>query len=227
MSPEARVALSATVWLVLVTGLIALAVIGITYRPLLRRVATFLMVEDPLEPAAAIVLLGGELPFRAFEAARLFQAGWAPQIVLVRGHGARRQAARQALQELNLDLPESWEQNRTVLMRLGVPAAAIRMPEEKVIGGTLEELQIVARFLPPQGGPIILVTSKFHTRRVRMTWRYVTGGKVRSIIRIAEQDPFDPQRWWQHRSYILPVVREYLGLVNYALGFPVSAQENK
>ena len=69
--------------------------------------------------------------------------------------------------------------------------------------------------------PVILVTSKYHTRRTRLTWNYVTDGRSQAIVRAASGDPFDPDSWWKTRSYALSVVREYLGLANYYAGFPV------
>jgi uncharacterized SAM-binding protein YcdF (DUF218 family) len=70
--------------------------------------------------------------------------------------------------------------------------------------------------------PVILVTSKYHTRRTRLTWQYVSGGQSQAIVRAPSGDPFDPERWWQTRSFVLSVIREYLGLFNYWLGFPVT-----
>jgi len=69
---------------------------------------------------------------------------------------------------------------------------------------------------------VILVTSTFHTRRARLTWKYVTAGRSQAIVRAASGDPFDPDRWWQQRRFALSVVREYLGLINYYAGFPVT-----
>lgn len=206
--------------------LVSIVLIGVSYRPALRKVASFLIVEDPLEPASAIVVLGGQVPFRAMEAAQLYQARWAPQIALTRGEGRLREA-RGALNALGIDAPEEWERSRAVLLRLGVPASAIVVSETPVIGGTLEELETVAKMLHLGATPVILVTSRVHTRRVRLTWRHVTGGKSRPIARIAPRDPFDPNRWWYQRRFIMSVLREYLGLLNYALGFPVAAKEAK
>jgi hypothetical protein len=71
--------------------------------------------------------------------------------------------------------------------------------------------------------PVILVTSKYHTRRTRLTWNFVSEGRSQPIVRAASGDPFDPDRWWQQRGFALSVAREYLGLMNYYAGFPVGA----
>jgi uncharacterized SAM-binding protein YcdF (DUF218 family) len=48
-------------------------------------VGRWLVVEDPLDKAQAIVVLSGGMPMRAREAAKLYNAGYAPQIWLTRG----------------------------------------------------------------------------------------------------------------------------------------------
>ena len=88
--------------------------------------------------------------------------------------------------------------------------------------GTLEELQAVYGALGAKDAPVILVTSKYHTRRTGLTWNYITAGRSQAIVRAASRDPFDPKRWWHTRRYALSVVREYLGLANYYAGFPVT-----
>src|SRR5205823_6205360 len=74
---------------------IPLAAFG--HAPILRGLASFLIAEDSLQPAAAIVPLGGQTPFREIEAARLYHAGWAPQVVIVR---KAANAESKALQKL-------------------------------------------------------------------------------------------------------------------------------
>jgi len=199
---------------VLLAGML---LVGIAHVPILREIASFLIIEDSLEPAAAIVALGGVPPFREMEAARLYHAGWAPRVVIVRG--ARREELK-ALQNMGIEVGETWELSREVLIRQGVPASAILVPKDEA-EGTLEELRAVYRALGSKDAPVILVTSKYHTRRTRLTWHHVTEGRSRGIVRASSQDPFDPSRWWRERRFVLSVVREYLGLINYYAGFPV------
>ena len=196
-------------------GVVLLFAVGLA--PLLRLMGSFLVVEDRLRPAAAIVALGGDPPFREMEAAKLYRAGWAPRVVIVRG--ARREESK-TLQDMGIEVGERWELSREVLIRQGVPASAILVPEEEA-EGTLEELQAVYRALGSKDATVILVTSKYHTRRTRLTWHHVTEGRSRGIVRASSQDPFDPSLWWRERRFVLSVVREYLGLINFYAGFPV------
>jgi uncharacterized SAM-binding protein YcdF (DUF218 family) len=200
---------------VLVAGLLLAAFAS---GPMLRGIALFLIVEDPLERAATIVPLGGQTPFREIEAAKLYRAGLAPHVLVVRSAPS---AEFEALRELGFKERQEWELRREVLIQQGVPASAISVLTT-MAGGTLEELQAVYRAMTSKDAPVILVTSKFHTRRTRLTWQYVTAGKSPPIVRAATDDPFDPNHWWQRRSFALSVVREYLGLINYYTRFAVA-----
>jgi hypothetical protein len=46
---------------------------GFGRMPILREIASFLIVEDPLQPADAIIALGGQTPFHEIEAAKLYR----------------------------------------------------------------------------------------------------------------------------------------------------------
>jgi uncharacterized SAM-binding protein YcdF (DUF218 family) len=200
-------------------GLLAtIVLVGAAHASILREIASFLIVEDSLRPAVAIVALGGQTPFREMEAARLYRSGFAPQVFVVR---EAPNAESDALKQLGVKKPQTWELARAVLIQQGVPPEAIAIPKDGATG-TLEELQAAYASLEQKDAPVILVTSKYHTRRTRLTWHYVTGGRSQAIVRAASGDPFDPERWWQQRSYALSVVREYLGLINYYAGFPVT-----
>src|ERR1017187_4105285 len=52
--------------------------------PLLRSAASLWIINDPLQHADAIVLLGGGLETRPFAAARLYRDGYAPRILVAR-----------------------------------------------------------------------------------------------------------------------------------------------
>ena len=111
--------------------------------------------------------------------------------------------------------------NRAVLERLGVPSGAIRMLSPGV-QNTVDELRLVAREMARGGADrVILVTSKPHSRRVRATWRAVVGKSPHAVVRYAESDAFDGQRWWERTADALAVSREVFGLMNVWAGFPV------
>ena len=192
--------------------------LAFTHAPLLRGIASFLIVEDPLIPASAILLLGGGTPFREMESAKLYKAGWAPLVIIGRDSGSTE---TKTLKQLGVKIQEGWEVSRDVFIRLGVPTGAIRIAHFQT-GGTLEELKEIYDTLQDKDAPVILVTSKIHTRRTRLTWNYVTQGRSLPIVRAASGDRFVPDRWWTKRLFAESVLHEYLGLINYYAGFPIA-----
>jgi uncharacterized SAM-binding protein YcdF (DUF218 family) len=185
---------------------------------MLSGIAHWLVVADPLRPAAPIVVLGGGVPFRAMEAAALDQQGWAPQVWVIRGEAP---AAEAALARLGIQVIGEETYNRQVLEQIGVPSAAIHILPEGV-QSTVAEVQLIARELRRIGGDrAILVTSKPHTRRVRATWRALVGDAPQAAVRYTTEEPYHPTRWWRQASDALAVSREVFGLLNVWAGFPV------
>ena len=179
-------------------------------------VGRWLVVEDPLEKAQAIVVLSGRIPMRAKEAGRLYNAGYAPQIWLTRGN---EPAA--SLQEMHIAYIGEDFFNTRVLMHEGVPSNAIRVLEP-LIDNTADEIRSVGDELSREkGSAVIIVTTKAHTRRVRTLWKELSGGRGRVIVRAAPNDPFAPEHWWRATGDSLDVVREVLGLLNAWAGLPL------
>src|SRR5436309_13458338 len=63
-----------------VAALVVLALVLV--RVALIEAGAWVVVEDPLEPARAVVVLGGGAPLRAMEAAKLYNQGWAHEVWL-------------------------------------------------------------------------------------------------------------------------------------------------
>lgn len=198
------------VLIAVIVGIVVLALI------IFLGVGRWLVVEDPLDKAQAIVVLSGGMPMRAQEAARLYNAGLAPQIWLTRGV---EPAA--SLQEMHIAYIGEDFFNSGVLMHEGVPSNAIRVLEP-AINNTADELHIITAELDrTKAETVIIVTSKAHTRRVRTLWRELSDGRGRAIVRAAPADTFAPDHWWRATRDALDVVREVLGLLNAWAGLPV------
>ena len=179
-------------------------------------IGRWLVVEDPLDKAQAIVVLGGRIPMRAKEAARLYNAGYAPQVWLTR---ANEPAA--SLQEMHIAYIGEDFYNSRVLMHDGVPSNAIHVLEPP-IDNTADEVRAIAAELERQKDTVvIIVTTKVHTRRVRTLWKKLSGGRGRAIVRAASTDSFAPEHWWRTTGDSLDVVREVLGLLNAWAGLPL------
>jgi len=202
--------------LVLLSLVIVLIAFGTV---LLLGVGRWLVVEDPLDKAQAIVVLSGRMPMRAKEAARLYNAAYAPQIWLTR---SSEPAA--SLQEMHIAFLGEDFYNSRVLMHEGVPSNAI-LALEPAIDNTADEIRAIAEELEREkGSAVIIVTTKVHTRRVHMLWKELSRGRGRVIVRAASTDSFEPGHWWRSTRDALDVVRETLGVLNAWAGLPLHAR---
>lgn len=201
------------VWGILGVVVLAAVVYG-ARRSLLTAMGSYLVVEDDVSPADAIVVLSGSLPDRILEAVDLFQAHMAPRIILTREEELPGLAALRARGGV---LPEHYEENLAIAQQLGVPASAVAvMP--RPVSSTLSEAQALVAYLRAEHiTSIVLVTSKAHARRARMTFRAVADGNLRIAVCPSRYDPFTVENWWQHRSWARRVVTEYAKLLNYLL----------
>ena len=207
-----RVPRSSALWIFASILLLALVAIVV----LLLNVGRWLVVEDPLEKATAIVVLSGRVPMRALEAARLYQANWAPQIWLT--HPNEPTAS---LAVLDIDEPGEDALNARILQHVGVPPADIHTLAP-AIANTADELHAIATEAEKQhAAVVIIVTTKAHTRRVHALWKKVGNGSARIVVRTPADDTFDPSHWWRSTTDVLDVVREVLGLLNASIGMPL------
>jgi uncharacterized SAM-binding protein YcdF (DUF218 family) len=176
----------------------------------------WLVVEDLLAKARAIVVLSGGMPLRAIEAAKLYREGYAPEVWLT--HSTEPGAT---LREM--DVPFSGEEfyNKLVLIHEGVPPGAIHILEPPIVNTADEIKAAAAARTRGKGEAVILVTTKVHTRRVRVLWQRLAKGEGRAIVRAASADPFDPRHWWRTTSGALDVLREVLGVLNVWAGLPL------
>jgi uncharacterized SAM-binding protein YcdF (DUF218 family) len=187
----------------------------------LRAAGPWLVTDDPLQPAKSVVVLGGQVPFRAMEAAAVYKQGWAPEVWLTQGAYTEVDAA---LDDLGIDRIPEHDYSRRVLDRLGVPDAAIRVLAERNVN-TADEIRAVKKRLEAVAADrVIIVTSKSHTRRVKTLWRKLVGNHPEAIVRYAADDPFDPVHWWDRREDALSVSREWLGLLSVWIGLQARSE---
>ena len=189
----------------------------------LRAAGRLLMVEDPLQPAQSIVALGGQMPVRSIEAAAIYRQGWAREVWLTEGGVFAEDVA---IQKLGIDRTPEFVYSRRVLERLGVPPPAIRvLPGNNQ--NTADEVRTIDRELKASGGRrVIIITSKYHTRRVRALWHVLARRDAQAIVRYSPDDPFDAAHWWRNSADADRVTHEWFGLLNAWAGFPLKSIRN-
>lgn len=181
-----------------------------------RGVGRWLVCQNSLRPADAIVVLSGGLPWRAEEAANIFRLGDAHEIWITREDSPAEELAPMGIQYLGEDY-----YSRQILIHNGVPDADIRVLPESIVN-TQQEVAEIARELHREGKTsAIIVTSPPHTRRVRALWRKLVGSNPTAIVRAAPQTPYDADHWWRNTRDTYAVVRELMGLANVWVGLPV------
>ena len=179
-------------------------------------VGKWLVAEDPLQKASAIVVLSGGMPSRALEAARIYSQGYAPQVWLT--HSTEPGAS---LEKLSISFTGEESYDRLILMHKGVPQDAIHVLDPPIVNTTDEMVTIGRALSKEKQHSVIIVTSRVHTRRVRTLWRNISSADGEAIVRGDSDDGFDPAHWWRNTRDALDVVREVLGLLNAWAGLPL------
>ena len=176
----------------------------------------YLIVDQPLQKAEAIVVLAGAQVDRWLEAVDLHREGLAPAIVMSPGYV---DPLGDDLRARGIRLPREIDVHRDAMIQLGVPAAAIEiMPHG--YDNTADEAAGVRAIAHSRGWTrIIVVTSKYHTRRSLFAFnRELRGSGIEVQVRGSRYDRARPDGWWRHRSDLRFVVSELQKLAAYRLG---------
>jgi uncharacterized SAM-binding protein YcdF (DUF218 family) len=189
-------------------------VAGATFAAL--RLGTLLHAEDYLQRADAIFVLAGTRMERPLEAADLYLKGWAPRIIFTED---TPDGGAVALENRGLHLPTNAEVARDVLVRLGVPRDAVEVLPA-IHDSTAHEADTFRRTVAARNWRrIIVVTSKFHTRRAGLAIRReLDGTGIDVLIRASSYDRADPKHWWRTRPDRRSAAIESQKLLAYALG---------
>jgi uncharacterized SAM-binding protein YcdF (DUF218 family) len=176
----------------------------------------YLQHEDPLVKADAIFVLAGSRLERPLEAVDLFKEGYAPVIVLSPG---RPEPSEERVRARGIRFPTDAELVRDVMVQLGVPAAAI-LATDGFVDNTAQEANLLRAMVRARGWRrVIVITSKYHTRRSGFAFRRALEGTgAQPVVRASRHDTSDPARWWRLRADFRFVTTEWQKLIAYRLG---------
>ena len=179
--------------------------------------------EDLPQQCQAVVVFGGGVPFRPLEAGRLFRKGHAQEVWLTQGPISPEDLA---LRQAGVERPPEHFYSAQLLEKTGIPPEAIRLLDRRV-QNTAEEVKLLSETLSGEPGAcVVLVSSKVHTRRVRILWDLLAPEEQKAYVRYPTEDPFNPGRWWESTDSILAVARELGGIANAMLGFPIATRRD-
>ena len=180
------------------------------------RLGRFMSPEDPLTKADAIFVMAGTRIDRPMEAVDLYLEGYAPRIVITRDAGERAIAAAA---RRGVKVPSDFELATNALRDFGVPDDALITPE-RIHDNTAQEAQTLhALSVQHAWRRVIVVSSRYHLRRVALACRReLRGSGVDIMVHGSRYDGAVPQEWWHRRSDIRLMLTEVPKLLGYALG---------
>lgn len=180
-------------WLRALVGLALLLAIAFAMRhTALRAAGRLLIVDEPVEPADAIVVPTWASDAGAIEAADLVHNRISSLVAVL---GPPSTAAQEELRRRRVRHPDETADLIELLRSLGVvridviPSAA---------GGTEDEGVALASWCREHHlRSVVVVSAPDHSRRVRRVLRRaMSGAPSRLAIRSARYATFDPERWW-------------------------------
>jgi uncharacterized SAM-binding protein YcdF (DUF218 family) len=174
--------------MLLIALLLLIGVIYLARYPLLRVAGNFWTIEDTVQHADAIVVLGDDNfgGDRASRAAELFRAGWAPQVV---ASGRMLRTYMSVADLIARDLESR-----------GVPPSAV-VRFAQYAADTREEAEALRQLATDRGWHrLLVVTSNYHTRRARYIFRKVFPPAITVLVVSAPDSDFNPDNWWDSRK---------------------------
>ena len=177
---------------------------------LLQFVGNFLIKEDTTVKVDAAYILSGNNLERSMEAAELWKMGYFPAVYPM---GANINGN---LEIIGQELADA-QLIQLSLIQLGVAPEQITIIEEGT--STLEESEAILGNAKARGYKrIMIITSKFHTRRTRGVFRkkFEQAG-INVFIKGANPIHYELDRWWEAEEGLIFVNNEYVKLLYYAL----------
>jgi uncharacterized SAM-binding protein YcdF (DUF218 family) len=198
---------------------------GLAYAALLALLAfscflpfagRYLVHEQPLARADAIVVLSGSRVERWMEGVELYHEGWAPLVVLSPG---RIEDAEIRLRASGVRFPADADLIRDAMIQMRVPREAIAELPSPLDNTAQEAAAVHERAIAAGWRRVIVVTSKYHTRRTGFAFnRELEGTGIEVIVRGTRHDSIEPTRWWTDRHDVRWVASELPKLAAYRLG---------
>lgn len=172
--------------------------------PLLEGAAQWLIVQDKLAKADAMIVLAGDNNGeRVSQAVELYRQGYAPKLLLSGGPLAWQLSSAE------------WMKKQALTM--GVPESAIIMEGQS--RSTLENAEFTLPIVKEQRWEsIILITSPTHTRRAdRVFKKLFDQAHIDVITCPVQKSEFNPKDWWRRHEDTQAVISEYVSLIYYLL----------
>jgi uncharacterized SAM-binding protein YcdF (DUF218 family) len=179
--------------------------------PLLRAGADLWIVSDPPAPADVVAVFGGGVEVRPFAAAAYYHDGLVGKILV---SNARESPSEQ----LGVRLTDAAA-NRAVLLKLGVPAAAIENFGYNLRNTHDEALALRDWATQHDIRRIIVPTEIFTARRLRWMLHHVFGEDPTVLVPALNPPEYRDDDWWRDERGVISFQNEVLKYLYYRLKY--------
>ncbi len=198
------------IFLVILLAFFILA--GILFIP---KLGQWLVVNDEVRESDVILVLMGSVYDRILEAVDLYQESYSDKIILINSYIAAKDIiVNRGLQAYG----------NTLLSKMA--AVDMGIPEEDIIvldgnsRSTQDEAMTFKEYIKKNKeiDSIIIVTTKFHSRRAKQIFIKALSNLNREIeicVRSSKYDMSNVDEWWRNREDVEWVVFEYLKLAHF------------
>jgi len=196
--------------------LFVLGVFALIFKTeILKGVGNYLIYESELKKADAVFVLGGNTYDRTIRAAELFKQNYSNKIITLGANVAT------VLKSTGDSLPDALiarEQLEKIDSALFNEANVIPLVEGT---STQEEAEAILNFsLENNYTKVIVVSDKFHTRRISNT--FIDSFKEEGIevmLSGASHSSYDEEFWWKSEAGLIMVNNEYVKILYYLVKF--------
>lgn len=172
----------------------------LSWQPALRILAKSLVYETSVSKADALVVLGGGIGRRVEKAVDLYNKEMAAKVYFTGGK--------------LLDTSEAQLMAAYAAAR-GIPKTN-QIIEQESQSTTDHPKYLKPIFIDNNIQSIIIVTSRFHTKRSFLTFQKVLGDEYEIMV-VAAEDGIDYDAWWQQHEMIQKIVIEWQKYLWYRL----------
>jgi uncharacterized SAM-binding protein YcdF (DUF218 family) len=189
-------------------ALISIVAIAVSREFWLPQAGRFLIVEDQLQAADAIVPLAGERA-RVFSAAELFGLGYADWFVLTEMWVAKPNPTVSYIDSVLEQATRAGVTRDRIVVAPGVATT------------TYDEVLNIRELAREQGwSSVIAVTSPFHSLRAKLILNdLLTSEGIRVTVQPIPDHWYEAEHWWRTRIGRQSTASEYLKLMMYAIGY--------
>jgi uncharacterized SAM-binding protein YcdF (DUF218 family) len=201
--------------ILLIILLVAVILLVANYQRILKACGEYLIYQEPTpHQADVIVILANweDTIIRVKAGADLYKEEVAKMIFVPR---MEQMAGLEEAKKQGINIPENRDLVVTTLQGLGVPLSAIETSSQEVTNTWDEALEVRSLVEQKHYKSIVLVTSKYHSRRAYLIFKDALKGKATVISFPSRYDSSDPESWWKRDEDAKRVVLEYSKLVVY------------